>query len=313
MENSKETTDRFVQIRLWDDCINNCEFCSLQNRCRKTPLKSKKVRLSKTTELVETLNSKQIGLIGGEFFEGQLKGCENEWMDLLHALLETEAQLPITANLIHKQHFLQETIDLLGKRLMLCTSYDEVGRFHTEAARANWLKNVEDLHNQGVHLFCTCIQTQEFLEATSPLPEWLGVNLCDPHLGVDWYINVDKANYHKHLVEENSLFHLPKRSTAIRWMRQNVDLTRCYVAYNDTHSSTIYSFDDNDCLEKEFENRLTAESYVNPECGHPYFCQCYADSGKCMMCDATRILDEASKAEMMSKNHSKVKNIKMFK
>lgn len=288
------TNNQFVQFRLWDDCINNCTFCSLHKRRRQTPLDSKQKRLLKSAEIIENLDSKQIGLIGGDFFEGQLKNCEHEWMCLLDALLETDAQIFITANLIHEQHFLDETIEKLGGRLLLCTSYDEVGRFHTETARKNWFLNIEELHKKGVNIFCTCIQTEDFLTSCNNLPEWLNVNLCDPHLGIDWYENVDKEHYHEHLIAENDLFNLPKRRTAIKWMRDHPGTTKRYVAYNNTHSDTLYSFDKNDEFVKEFNSRLTSKKFVNPKCGHPFFSQCYADSDRCMMCDAQNLLKAIS-------------------
>ena len=290
MESSTIKHNEFVQIRPWNDCINNCSFCSVSKRCKNTPLESKKLRLRRSAELVKTLRSKQIGVMGGEFFEGQLKGCENEWLSLLQAMNQTNAQIFITANLIHEQHFLNKTIDALGDRLLLCTSYDEAGRFHTQTAKKNWLKNVESLHTEGVHIICTCIQTQDFLESKTALPDWLDVNLCDPHLGVEWYIAVDKANYHDHLIAENKLFNLPRRPTAIKWMRDHLRTTARYASYNSTHSDTIYGFGDDDCLSTEMEERLTDDKNINPLCGHPYFCQCYADSNKCMMCDAEQII-----------------------
>ena len=291
IENTIENNqDKFVQIRLWDDCINNCTFCSLQNRNRKTPVESKKSRLKQSADLVKTIKAEQIGLIGGEFFEGQLRGCEEEWEALLAELLKTDAKVFITANLIHEQYYLQDTVDLMGQRLLLCTSYDEVGRFHTDLAKANWLQRIEKLHSEGVYVFCTCIQTQDFLTSKTALPNWLFVNLCDPHLGVDWYINVDKNHYHDHLIEENKLFNLPERRTAVKWMRDHPSTTARYVAYDSTHSNTIYAFNENNELIKEFDDRLTSEACISPACGHPYFCMCYADSCKCMMCDAEKVI-----------------------
>ena len=334
--------DKFIQIRPWLDCMNNCSFCSLQNRNRKTSLEQKKIRLKKTADFVQTLDAKTIGLIGGDFFEGQLKGCETEWVGLLEALLKTKAQILITANLIHEQYFLDETINTLKNRLLLCTSYDEVGRFHTKQARANWFEQIGRLHNKEVNLFCTCIPTQDFLEAQlgkppktgdhdetqieeqvrtegqahankqqpnpeqscqkaqpdpeeqNKLPEWLNINLCDPHLGVDWYIKIDKNTYHEHLIEENNLFNLPERKTAVRWMKQHPHTAMRYANYNESHSDTIYGFDENNELFKEINERLSSKDFVNPACGHPFFSQCYADSSKCMMCDAQHIAQSTS-------------------
>ncbi len=285
-----ELKNEFIQIRPWNDCINKCTFCSLrQHPSSKTTLQQKKARLLKAANIVREQKASKVGLIGGEFFEGQLKGCEEEWLLLLDALQCVGSEIFITANLIHEQYFLDETIKALNGNLLLCTSYDEVGRFHTHKCKDAWFQRINNLHNKGVNLFCTCIPTQEFVSANTEFPEWLGINLCDPHGSIEWLINVDKAHYHERLLKDNKHFNLPKRKSAIAWMRKHPAIVRNYADYKTTHSNTIYGFNEKDEVVLEIEGRLSGVEFNNPNCGHPYFCLCYADSDKCMMCDAATI------------------------
>ena len=282
----------FIQIRPWYDCINNCTFCYLQNeKCRHTTPEQKKVRLQKSAEFAGTLSASRLGLIGGEFFEGQLKGCEEEWFSLLETLKLSAEKVFITANLINDQHLLNETVDFLKKKLMLCTSYDEVGRFHTEEKRQNWFKRIDDLHSKGVELFCTCIATQDFFERDVELPDWLGVNLCDPQISTDWLINVDKTAYNAHLKTDQRYFNLPKRKDALKWFKKHPQAAQAYSDFRGAHSNTVYGFDENDNLHPELEERMEDDNFMNTACGHPHYAQCYADSPACMACDALRIAE----------------------
>ena len=284
----------FIQVRIWEDCVNNCDFCYLRNhRHKTTTLDHKKARLAKTQKHIENLLPNRAGLIGGDFFEGQLRGCEKEWISLIESMSEKGINIFITANLIHSQYYLNETIEkqLRGGsgNLVLCTSYDEVGRFHTEADRKNWLNRIESLHESGVDVVCTCIPTQDFLESNFELPEWLNIDLCDPHVSREWFSKIDHEKYNECLRRDNNCFNLPKRQTAVKWLRTHTKTTKKYANYSNFHSNTVYGFDENDQLFIEIDDRWTSDNFNNPKCGHPYASLCYADSDKCMMCDAVHI------------------------
>ena len=282
----------FIQVRIWKDCINRCTFCYLQKHKRRTiTLEQKKSRLIRTRNLIEELMPSRVGLIGGDFFEGQIRGCESEWEELIRFMNSAGIEIFITANLIHEQYYLQETMDILKDNLLLCTYYDEVGRFHSEEDRQNWKQRIEKLHDSGANVFCTCIPTQEFFESGFEFPDWLGVNLCDPHVSVEWFYDVDKEHYNECLKRDNEYFTLPRRRSAIKWFRAHPNTTKLYADYTSSHSNTVYGFDDDENLVVEIGERLAAEYYNDPKCGHPYFCQCYVDSDKCMMCDAKKIAE----------------------
>ena len=289
-----ENGNDFVQIRLWKDCINNCRFCYLKaHKDRTTTLEQKKARLQESTNLVSNLNAKTIGLIGGDFFEGQIRGCEEEWLTFMKALKLTGCEIYISANLIHEQYLLDETTEILGDKLLICTSYDEVGRFHTEKAKEDWLSNVKELHKKGIDVFCNCIATQDLFEENPRFPKWLGISLVDPHISHEWLLNANKDTYHQDLLDECTFFNFPKRKTAIRWFTKHPNAAKKYSDYTQNHSNLIYGFDSDGRLEIELEDRLQGAYFNDPDCHHPFYSLCYADSDKCMMCDAKRIAENA--------------------
>lgn len=261
-----------IQIRLWNDCGNNCDFCSLGKKDI-TCLQDKKERINKLTEFFDN----RIGLIGGEFFEGQLYGCEEEWLTMIKNLRCKE--LFITANLIYKPYLLEETIKIRPD-ILLCTSYDSVGRFKKEKLKEDWLKRVNSMDN----VFCTIIPTQNMVEDDFIDKIKCRINLCEPHLGLEWYRNVDKREYHKHLIEDNKIFNLPKRNDLLRWIFRHDDILLLMKNYKSNHFSSILCFDKENNLIPEYEDRFNDNNFI-AECGHPYFSRCYADSDKCLMCD----------------------------
>lgn len=263
-----------TQLRLWDECSNNCSFCSIKNKSR-ISLDDKKERIKKVLEL--HINPQEFGIIGGEFFEGQLIGCEKEWLKMIESIKCNK--LFITANLIHNQYLLYETLEA-NKNIIICTSYDTVGRFKTTKDRNTWLHNVKNLPN----VFCTAIITEDLIndKFINEIP--CGINICEPHLGIEWYKQVDKTNYHDILVKENSIFNLPKRDHFLQWIVKHPNILNIAKAYNNNHFNNIITFDKNNNIVYEFKERFKDINTVNT-CGHPYFSQCYADSNRCMLCD----------------------------
>lgn len=294
MSQNENKQTHFIQIRPWRDCINKCSFCFLQDySCNTTTVEQKKLRLQKITKFVNEASAKIFGLIGGDFFEGQLHGCENEWLELMNAFTNKGVLLYISANLINKQYFLEETLDALKDcPFMICTSYDEVGRFHTNEKKQAWFKRIEELHNKAIDVSCTCIPTQEFIESSVQFPDWLTINLCDPQISIQWLFTADKQNYHDCFIKANNYFNLPERRSTIAWFKKHPQIVTNYSNYTDNHSNIVYHFNENDELVPELEDRFSTDLIINPKCGHPYYAKCYADSDRCMMCDALIIAQQ---------------------
>ena len=261
-----------IQVRLWTDCYNNCSFCSLSEKVI-TSLYNKKERIHK----ISHLNAKRISIIGGEFFEGQLRGVEEEWLNMVKKIGCNE--LFITANLINEPYLLRETL-LIRPDILVCTSYDTVGRFKDNIQKEIWLERVNSLKN----VFCTIIPTQDMIADKFIDRINCNINLCEPHLGVDWLKCVDKNNYHETLIRENKIFKLPKRKDLLRWIIKHHEVLKVMKNYKYTHFNTILGFDNNNDFIYECDNRFNDKNFMS-SCGHPHFSKCYADSDKCMMCD----------------------------
>lgn len=262
-----------IQVRLWNDCSNNCSFCSLKGKKGHTAIENKKARILKLL----TLNDDKIGLIGGEFFEGQLFGCENEWLEMIKKIRCSD--LLITANLLYKPYLLEETLKIRPD-ILLCTSYDTVGRFKNEEQKEEWLERVNSLKK----VFCTIIPTQDMINDKFIDKIKCGINLCEPHLGLDWYWSVDKFKYHEELIKNNTIFNLPKRMDLLKWFIMHRKVLLLMKNYKLTHFNNILGFDKNNKFIYEMENRFNDKNFI-AECGHPYFSRCYADSDKCLICD----------------------------
>jgi len=180
------------------------------------------------------------------------------------------------------------TLQYLDKsKILICTSWDAEGRF-SDISQKIWRRNIHLLHNLGYDINVTTILTQDLLEADQKglfnIPKYCKVNICDPHLGLEWYNQVDKKNYHEDLIKKNILFRLPKRKDFLNFLKNHPDILKNYINYKNTHSDDVVDFDDRKIC---YMDRCNNDNplFINT-CGHPYFSQCYQDSDKCAMCDA---------------------------
>lgn len=288
---------KFSQLSLWDNCTNSCEFCyqnSLGRSKEVTETRLRKERILKSIDFALEQKTEWLGFTGGDIFSGQLKFCESEWFELLNVLKEKSSKIFFTAHLIGEQYLLEETLGALDDNVMICTSYDAKGRFHSKEAVRSWFENVEHLHRAGIQLNCTSIVTQDFLSSRVALPDWLPINLQDPIVSAGWYATADKEHYHERLISDNFVFNLPMRGSAIAWFRKHLQSARSYHDYTNTHANNIYTFDSENNIYLADLNYTTDPKYTNPECQHPYSSLCYADSDKCMMCDAKNVVDSLS-------------------
>lgn len=177
------------QWELWKCCNNLCSFCYLGKEARHT---GKKRQLKSLSDLKFALSNldfdkyNSISLIGGEFFQGQLKDADvkkafMETIEILgnYYLDKKIGSIWISATLtIGDQEDLYETVNLLDKigvrpnpkygasGLWICTSWDAKGRFHSENNKLNWeyhMKNLE-VKYPWIKKNTTIILTQNFCE-----------------------------------------------------------------------------------------------------------------------------------------------------
>lgn len=162
---------RFIQFELWKDCHNNCDFCFNKGMidCDKQwSIKDVLTRLDDPD--IKLFN--EIGFIGGEFFAHQIDDVK----DLFYSLFDKVCgmhfdRILVTSSLIYQPQSLIEFLDFIKSknaldRLLLCTSYDTIGRFHNEQSRVLWESNVRLLHKlySSLRIHVEQIVTNDFCE-----------------------------------------------------------------------------------------------------------------------------------------------------
>lgn len=155
-----------IQFELWPDCKTGCPFCYLNGTRRVTTLQEKinnvkdALKTLKNTELMQAYNA--VGLIGGEFFQGQITGLEAHWNELITylSILLKENRIKevwiassliniIQGDLIGVLYILSQTELLEDQRITLCTSFDTIGRFNYNFDGVT-PEEIEELAKEGI-------------------------------------------------------------------------------------------------------------------------------------------------------------------
>lgn len=145
----------FIQYELWKDCGNGCRFCF--NRGQEDF--DKKDRILEVMGLLddpETEKFNEVGLIGGEFFGGQLEGVRDEWEKLVGKVMDMMdsgrfVKFYVTTSLLYPDlGDLFQFLDMVRGRghlsgTLICTSYDTIGRFRNGTEEL-WKKNMLRIH-----------------------------------------------------------------------------------------------------------------------------------------------------------------------
>lgn len=189
-----ESNHRFIQFNLWIDCPNKCKFCYA-----KYLEKSNKVKLLEET--IDIINSplmdkfNEIGFIGGELFGKQLTDpkVHQLFYKMMTIVKEKVDQGKIqkiylaTALMYKDTSELIECIEFFKQcgyedRILVCTSYDTIYRFTTEAALRNWENNMKMLHEvyPRVGLHIETITTNDFITKVNN-GEFDIVDFCNKH------------------------------------------------------------------------------------------------------------------------------------
>ena len=224
-------------------------------------------------------------MIGGELFLTDEWSFCKAWDNLVDAINRSKIEtLYLATNLMYDLDRLIDVLFGLKKDVWICTSYDEIGRFRSKIDRFRWWGNVLTLRDMGYKIHCTVIPSQELITGDFEPPDWLHCDLCEPIKSPEWYWSVDKTHYHDELVSCTPVT-LPNRKDVLKWLTEHPLITKNYVDQESTHANNIWEFYDNtfkNTYADRFENNLAP-------CGHQYWSRCYADSDKCMMCDAKTI------------------------
>ena len=202
-DSSSREAIQAIQFELWPDCNGKCQFCYLNGTKRIT---SKAEKINNINKTIETLNSDKVkgynavGLIGGEFFGGQINGIKNEFYKLIDKLdsmlcLRQIKEVWIASSLLFDSNELEEMTWILNRfsfnelqedqRIILCTSYDTIGRFvfdvgsETDAedevnSEIAWRDHIKRLHERfpKLTLHTQTILTQDVIDKLIENPDY---------------------------------------------------------------------------------------------------------------------------------------------
>lgn len=313
---------RTIQFEVWQNCNNGCDFCYL-NKARITHNPQQQIEdIEKVRSVINSdeLNDyNAIGLIGGEFFQGQLADPEvrKHWLLLINDMAQylKEGKLIecwITASLMSEDLTdIFETFDKFpnDKKILLSTSYDEKGRFHTEEQRQTWFKNIKIMHEKypNVVVHTQIIATQDFIDRIlkddSVLMNILKYSSVDFKLPGVLHIDYGKLQhrnektYHDLVLEKYKEFpdgfFIKHRADFLKFIRKIADIfgieKLLWFCQNEVRSKKLYLLADNSVIEDRWDPDDLDE---NASCGHILDSYCYIDSDKCARCDVMQLYEQ---------------------
>lgn len=169
-----------IQYELWRECNCNCTYCTLGFDNHKTDNELKLQSMQTAIDEMKNFEPNEhqtVGFIGGEFFQGQLNTPEikskfMELMDKSRWLLDNDYIENVWINVTLTIGNQNDLYDVLKRfeghkgNLWLLTSYDTLGRFHSQKMLDNWdyhMKNIHKLYPE-IKFNITSILTGDFIE-----------------------------------------------------------------------------------------------------------------------------------------------------
>lgn len=307
-----------IQFELWHECNNLCKFCFLGLENRTTPKETKIKSLQDAIKGAKEFEGDVIATIGGEFFQGQIADPEvhdlfYEYMSLVVNKLNKKeiGVVWVTATLTDKTpkdliefvNFVKNTWNGNGF-LLICTSYDTIGRFHVEEKRLNWEENMKLILeiDPRIGLNTTMILTNDlvekylnneinFLDFTTKYNT--GLMIKHPNMGPCRSLEDMEKLLPGFIPEREKTIHFFKKlklkepfifETSVFNVNKRAD--ECIKRNNDGFSYA-------DVRDKIGSNEYTQGYYetLTMPCGHSELYRCYKDSDACMKCDFLNIKD----------------------
>ena len=233
-----------IQFELWPDCYTGCKYCYLNGTPRNTTQEQK---IKNIQETLKTLRDSSVmkdynavGLIGGDFFQGQLDGIHSYWSELicqLDSLLKTQQikEVWLATSLLFTSA--EDLITTLGyfdfnsytedQRVTLCTSYDTIGRFVEN--------NTED---EETTVFTKTFYKNSSLTDVENFVSSIGYKV-DTDVESDYYItakeimpHTEKINKHGLVLLDGTKIDLESATNFNDYLNKNIFLN--YLMLNDT-------------------------------------------------------------------------------
>lgn len=312
-----------LQYELWQDCNNGCSFCYLNHNRVLTDDNQKALNISKVIDNIDSdldgFNA--IGLIGGEFFQSQISHplVKERWINLIDIIFSKLKENKIyefwiTASLLRKDITeLYETLDRINfdelsdnQRILLCTSFDTLGRFHNESQKDVWFDNIHILKSKypKLTLHTQIILTQDLIENVlkngNIFEHILDVSMIDfkiPNYYRDKELAINGIKDYHQLLLDNidkfpSKFFIEHRKDFLKFLPIyarifGTNKLKNLINYPKMRSHTLKIFSEN----YELDNRWEYDESRYLPCGHLLDGKCYIDSDECMYCDIEKFIE----------------------
>ncbi len=186
-----------IQYNLWSDCKNNCEFCFNKDRTKNV---NKIENIKKIIELInldEVKKYSKVSIIGGELFDSKFdEELKKYFYNLADTIIKKEnfKELYIMTNLLYNIDLeLNDFLKYINNRIkiVICTSYDLKGRFHTENHLKLFNKNFAYLKNKytmHIEIILTDIFMKSFIDGSFNYKNFVkqytnNIDFIAPHCG----------------------------------------------------------------------------------------------------------------------------------
>lgn len=303
------------QIELWEECNSKCSFCYLGNNNKKISVSQKLQNLNNAIDRISDNSLYEyidcLGFIGGEFFQGQLcdEQVEKKFLELMaianKKLIESKIhEVWISASLlIGNQKDLYQVLDVFRMnidKIWILTSYDTIGRFHTNKQKLGWIQNICKLKNKysTININITSIVTGDFIEQylskTLDLFDIASRYNCSCFLKPAAKI----AGFIDDKIALNSIIpnFFPSRSKMLKFLIEfkmnepsfmydklfNMSYRASYLELYGHRQKFAHRIKDS--YQEELDEGNSISNSILP-CGHSVQYQCYVDSDRCLICD----------------------------
>lgn len=323
-----------LQFEIWQECNSLCKYCYLGDENRNTPKEVKLKTLGDIYEMISDLSIFEeydnLSYIGGEFFQGQLADHDvkeafmkvmQKTADYLRSGVIKSVWLACTMT-IGEQKDLYEVLDLFkgidwemgdsSDGVWVVTSYDTIGRFHSQKMEDNWKFHMKNIHEKypNIKFNTTMILTHDlitkFLNDEFSFTDYMNEynsSLFFKQPGSGPFGGPYTSNKEaKQMMEEKVPGFYPDRKTFIKFLNKfyvtNKDLfvklfnikyraDDLYRNYNDLKHHMEHNIRYKD---RKKESNLVGDEFLN-ECGHLLHYAAYKDCEKCMICDRDMVYE----------------------
>ena len=313
-------SDKSMMFELWTECNNLCKFCFLGQTNRKTPDEDKIHNLKRVSQIIndhfekETEQYKAIGLIGGEFFQGQMSNPDVNklFFDLCEQIFDLVEQDKVRdfwcycTLTIGDQKDLYKLVELFNEKISdkekhhfwVLVSYDTYGRFYVPGREDNWKKHMMNLQQYPfVRFNITSILSEDFCEKVLSGEHDLQ-KFKEQYKATFFFKQPTKTfddNTNNEMAKRMPNWFL-KRSTYIKFLKKikadDIQMFNEILNIEQRADDLMTSLSDYEVAHRDKITWEESSGTINPKCGHVINYQCYADSDACCLCDYFKVKGE---------------------